>query len=168
MTGTLTSPSTLAERLAQAHLVHIDARIFALHLLADPVASPVTREIVAGLRGGRIRAQTSVMTLYQLLAELYRRGEAGRAAGLARDLTVHTGLDLVPASSDIAIQAAEVRAQLGGRPERALQVATALVGRAEIFLTTGSTLRRIAGMTVLNLEDFSPSSHPREPSAPVP
>lgn len=164
----MTSATVLPDRLLQAHLVHIDARIFALHLLADPVASPVTRELVSGMRDGRIRAQTSVMTLYQLLAELYRRGEATRAAGLARDLTVHGGLELVPASPEIAIQAAEVRAQLGGRPERAIQVATALVGRADVFLTTGSTLRRIAGMSVLNLEDFSPSSHSREPAARAP
>ena len=162
------STPPLSDRLTEAHLVHIDARIFALHLLADPAASPVTRDLVSGMREGRVRAQTSVMTLYQLLAELYRRGEAPRAAGLARDLTVHGGLEIVPASAEIAIQAAEVRAQLGGRPERAIQVATALVGRADIFLTTGSTLRRIAGMTVLNLEDFSPSSHPHEPAARAP
>ena len=152
------SVEALSEKLGEAHLVHIDARILALHLVADPEMSPLTREVMSAVREGKVRAQTSVMTLYQLLAELYRRGEASRAADLARDLTVHAGLEMVEASPEIAIQGAEVRAQLGGRPERAIQVATALVGRADIFLTTGSTLRRIAGMSVLNLDDFSPTS----------
>ncbi len=158
---------SLSERLAQAHLVHIDARVFALHLVGNPKMVALTREVISGLREGRIRGQTSVMTLYQLLAELYRQGEASRAADLARDLMVHTGLAMVPASPDIAVQAAEVRAQLGGRPERALQVATALVGRADVFLTTESGLRRIAGMSVVNLEDFSRASRPAEPAAPA-
>ena len=158
----------LSQRLAQAHLVHIDARIFALHLVGAPETLSLTREVVSGMREGRIRGQTSVMTLYQLLAELYRRGEPARAADLARDLMVHTGLAVIPASPDIAVQAAEVRAQLGGRPERALQVATALVERADVFLTTDSGLRRIAGMSVVNLEDFSPSSRLHEPAAQEP
>lgn len=164
----MTETVSISGRLAGSHLVHIDARVLAFHLLADPAMSPITREVVAGMREGRVRAQTSVMTLYQLLAELYRRGESGRAADLARDLSVHAGLELVPTTAEIAIQAAEVRAQLGGRPERALQVATALVGRADVFLTTGSTLRRIAGMSVVNLEDFSRSSSRPEPAAPAP
>jgi predicted nucleic acid-binding protein len=157
--------TSISQRLAQAHLVHIDARVFALHLVGNPKMVALTREVISGLREGRIRGQTSVMTLYQLLAELYRQGETRRAADLARDLMVHTGLAMVPASSEIAVQAAEVRAQLGGRPERALQVATALVGRADVFLTTESGLRRIAGMSVVNLEDFSRSSHPAEQDA---
>ncbi len=104
-----------------------------------------------------MRAQTSVITLYQLLAEVYRRGDSATAAALARDLTVYAGLDLISTSTEIAIQAAEVRAQLGGRPERAIQIATALVAGADIYLTQGSGLRRIAGMTVANLEDYVPS-----------
>jgi len=145
--------SSLSQRLLQAHLVHIDARVFAYHLLGNGEHAAATTAVMEGVRSGRVRAQTSVTTLYQLLAELYRRGEADRAANLARDLTVHAGLEIVPVSAEIAVQAAEVRAQLGGRPERALQVATALVSRADIFLTTESGLRRIAGMSVVNLED---------------
>ena len=148
----------LWQRLVQAHLVHIDARVFALHLLGDETHGRATRDLMIAVRQGRVRAQTSVMTLYQLLAELYRRGESGRASDLARDLTVHAGLDMVPVTPDIAIQAAEVRAQLGGRPERALQVATALASRADLFLTTESGLRRIAGMSVANLEDLRPAA----------
>ena len=162
------SAGSITDRLGRAHLVHLDARVLAFHLLGEGPLVALTREVVGAMRDGRVRAQTSVMTLYQLLAELYRRGESARASELARDLTVHGGLLMVPASPEIAIQAAEVRAQLGGRPERALQVATALVARADVFLTTESGLRRIAGMSVLNLEDFSPSSSPAAPAARAP
>jgi len=151
------STGSIAERLQRPHLVHLDARIFAVHLLGEGPFVTLTREVVTAMREGRVRAQTSVITLYQLLAEVYRRGESGRASGLARDLTVHAGLEFIATSPEIAIQAAEVRAQLGGRPERAIQIATALVSGADVYLTQGSGLRRIAGMTVANLEDYAGS-----------
>ena len=146
--------STLIDQLARATLVHIDARVLALHLIGDRLA-PETGRILTAVREGAIQTQTSTVTLYQILAEVYRRGERKLARDVARTLQVHPGLTLVPTSPEIAIQAAEVRAQLGGRPERAIQIATALVAGAEVFLTTGSGIRRIAGMTVLNVEDHA-------------
>jgi len=143
----------LEGRLAGAGLVHVDARVFALHL-SGRGPTRQTELAFSGIASGNIRAQTSSLTLYQILAEVYRRGEAAAARAVARQLRLHPRLDLVSAGPEIAIQAAEVRAQLGGRPERALQIATALVSGAEVYLTSGSGLRRIAGMQVLNVEDF--------------
>ena len=155
MTSDAGSPDALTVRLARAALVHVDARVLARHLTATgPVAQ--TDAVLAGIREGRINAQTSTLSLYQILAEMYRQGEAARARDIARTLRLYGRLALVPAGPDIAVQAAEVRARLGGRPERALQIATALVSGAEIYLTSGSGLRRIAGMQVLNVEDDAP------------
>ncbi|MGH7542274.1 MAG: type II toxin-antitoxin system VapC family toxin [Gemmatimonadota bacterium] len=144
----------LRERLEAADLVHLDGRILAFHLLGSPEYGELTHVLFDGLRSGSCRSQTSALALYQLLAEVYRRGEAELADEVAKLLTVHPALELVPAGPDVAVQAAQVRAQLGGRPERAIQIATALVAGAEIFLTEGSGLRRIVGMSVVNLEDY--------------
>ena len=143
----------LEGRLAGAGLVHVDGRVFALHLTGR---GPTRQTDIAfsGIASGSIRAQTSSLTLYQILAEVYRQGRPAAARDVARNLRLYPRLDIVSASPEIAIQAAEVRAQLGGRPERALQIATALVSGAEVYLTSGSGLRRIAGMQVLNVEDF--------------
>ena len=149
------SRDSLAKHLAGATLVHVDARVLARHLTATgPVAQ--TDVVLAGIREGHINAQTSALSLYQILVEMYRQGEAARARDIARTLRLYGRLALVPAGADIAVQAAEVRARLGGRPERALQIATALVSGAEVYLTIGSSLRRIAGMQVLNVEDYVP------------
>ena len=150
--GTLDS---LAERLARATLVHVDARVLARHLTSTGSATQ-TDTVLAGIRDGHINAQTSSLSLYQILVEAYRQGEADLAQDTARSLRLHARLELVPAGPEIAVQAAEVRARLGGRPERALQIATALVSGAEIYLTSESGLRRVAGMQVLNVEDYAP------------
>lgn len=145
--------TALEERLARAALVHLDARVLALHL----TGTGPTREadlVLSGIRDGRIKAQTSSVTLYQILVEVYRQGRPSVARDVARTMQLYPRLGMVSASPEIAVQAAEVRARLGGRPERALQIATALVSGADVYLTSGSVLRRIAGMHVLNVEDF--------------
>jgi predicted nucleic acid-binding protein len=143
----------LLDQLGDARLVHVDARVIALHLLGDSALGPLAGAVMEGLRSGSVAGQTSSLSLYQILTEVYRQGRADLAGKVAKGLEVHAGLQLVPATSEIAVQAAEVRAQLGGRPERAIQIATALVRGAEIYLTTESGIRRIVGMTVINLED---------------
>lgn len=145
----------LLDQLRDAKLVHIDARVIALHLLGDPVLGAAAAGVMNRLRDGSIEAQTSSMSLYQILVEVYREGRSELARRIARGLEIHAGLTLIPTTPEIAIQAAEVRAQLGGRPERAIQIATALVRGAEVYLTTGSGIRRIVGMTVINLEDHA-------------
>ena len=147
------NPCGLEERLTGAELVHVDARVFALHLTGGGPTRQ-TDIVFSGIASGGIRAQTSSLTLYQILAEVYRQGEPASARDVARNMRLYPRLDIVSAGPEIAIQAAEVRAQLGGRPERALQIATALVSGAEVYLTSGSGLRRVAGVHVLNVEDF--------------
>ena len=142
-------------RLEDARRVHLDARVLAYHLLGDPRYLELTRLLFAGLRSGAVRGQTSALALYQLLVEPWRRGEEERATELARHLSVVPGLDLLPVSADIAAQAAQVRARLGGTPERAIHIATALDAAADLYLTEGSGLRRVAAVSVMNLEDYA-------------
>jgi len=143
-----------AERVEEARLVHVDARVLAYHLLGREPLVDLTRLLLERVRGERVRAQSSVVSLYQLLAEPYRRGEAAAAARAARYLSAFPGLELVPVGIEIARRAAQVRARLGGSAGRSLQIATALAEEADLFLTEGSDLRRIVGMEVANLEDF--------------
>ncbi len=143
------------ERIEEALRVHVDARVLAFHLLGDERYLQLTRLLFAGLRTGAVRGQASSISLYQLLAEAYRRGQRERAAEVAKRLTVVKGLEYLPVTPEIAAQGAEVRAQLGGRVERAIQIATALSGGADLYLTESSGLRRIAGTSFLNLEDFA-------------
>lgn len=142
------------DRLEEARRVHLDPRALAAHLLAVPGQVELTRQLFEGLREGDVTGQTSALSLYQLLVDAYRQGEDGAAGDAADYLTAFRGLEIVPVSAAVARQAAEVRARLGGRSERAVQIATALDARADLYLTRDSGLRRIAGMEVLDLTDF--------------
>lgn len=143
------------ERLEDARLVHVGARPLALHLTGREGYVELTRLLLEGLEDGSVRGQTSALSLYQLLVEPHRRGreeEARRAGDL---LTAFRGLEQVAVTADLARQAAQVRARLGASTGRSVQIATALKADAELYLDHDSGLRRIAGMEVLDLEDFA-------------
>lgn len=145
----------LLETLTEAERVHIDASVLGLHLMGHPRYTPLTRMLFRLMSEEQIRVSTSAMSLYQLLVEVYRRGEPDTARTAAQLLTALPGLELIPVTPTIARQASEVRAQLGGSTERAIQIATALGDRAEIYLTQHSSFRRVAGMRVESLDLYS-------------
>lgn len=146
------------EVLDRANRVHVDASVLALHLTGNVRFTPLTRLLFEKLAEGALSGSTSALSIYQLLVEAYRRGEAETAATAERYLTTIPGLDVVDVTPAIARQASQVRAQLGGRSERAVQIATALSERAEIYLTQRSPFRRVAGMGVESLELFAGGS----------
>lgn len=150
----MSDPGRLREVLSSARRAHVDASVLALHLTGSPRFIPLTRTLFEMLAEGDLRGSTSALTIYQLLVEAYRRGEAETAATAERYLTTVPGLDVVDVTPAIARQASQVRAQLGGSPERAIQIATALSEGAHVYLTQRSAFRRLAGMSVESLELF--------------
>ena len=58
---------------------------------------------------------------------------------------------------------AQVRAQIGGRVERSVQLATALSEGADLFLAQRSSLRRVAGMAVESLDALHPAETVESP-----
>jgi len=142
----------------QQQLVHLDAGVLALHLAGVGAALPLTRALFRLMEGGDVRAQTSALTLYQLLMESYRRGEEATADRIEQLIGAVPGLRVVPLDGRVARQAAQVRARIGGRIERSVQLASALSEGADLFLTRHSSLRRIAGMSIESLAALVPGS----------
>lgn len=142
------------ERVRGVGLVHVDARPLAYHLLGREPEVVLTRVLFTAVRQEEVSAQSSAVSLYQLLAEPYRRGLADVASEAEKLLTGLRGLELVPLSPSLAGQAARVRARLGTDAPASAQIATAVDEEAELFLTDGSSLRRVAGVRVENLGDY--------------
>lgn len=163
----MSSHSRFVSQLSEAGRVHIDAGVLALHLLGDPSYLDLTRLLFSSLRTGACTAQTSVISIFQIGVEPFRRGQDVLALKACTHISALPGLEIVPVSGVIATQAAQVRAQLGGRTERAIQIATALVSDANAYLTQHSGLRRIAGMSILSLDSFlgkAPEAADRPPA----
>ena len=144
------------ELLEDHDLVHLDASVLALHAAGVPRALPFTRSLFRVMEAGEVVGQTSALSLYQLLVESYRRGEDSTAARIEQLIGTIPGLRVIPLDGRIARQAAQVRAQIGGRIERSVQLATALSEGADLFLAQRSSLRRVAGMAIESLDALQP------------
>lgn len=136
-------------------LVHLDASVLALHTAGIPGSLPLTRTLFRLMEAGEVAAQTSALSLYQLLMESYRRGEETTADRVERLIGALPGLEVIPLDGRIARQAAQVRARIGGSLERSVQLATALSEDADLFLTRHSSLRRVAGMGIESLDAYA-------------
>lgn len=141
-------------RVEEADRVHLDARILAYHLLGAEPEVTLTRLLFSAIQEEAVAAQSSAVSLYQLLAEPYRRGEAEVAEEAEKLLTGLRGLELIPLTPSLAGQAARVRARLGTDATTSAHIATAVTEEADLFLTDGSGLRRVAGVRVENLRDY--------------
>jgi len=150
----VTETSSFRRALSDAGIIYLDAGVLALHLAGDARYLPLTRSLLGGLREGEYSGFTSAVTLYQLLVEPYRSGHDSVAEKTEMLLAAIPGLEVVPVSATIARQAAQVKAQIGGSLTRAIQIATALAGDSEIYVTQRSSLRRIAGLSVAQLDSY--------------
>jgi len=156
----------LRKALADAGVVYIDAAVLALHLAAEPRYLPLTRVILGGLRDGEFEARTSAVSMYQLLVEPYRSGHESTAERVEMLLSALPRLEIVPLSGEIAGQAAQVKAQLGGSLTRAIHIATGLAGDSELFVTQRSALRRIAGLGIEQLDAYTGTTRTESESSP--
>lgn len=151
----MSSRAAFHRHIEDARKIHLDPFVIAYHLIGRSPGVELTRLLFTSIRAGRVRAQTSALSIYQLLTEAYREGEDELAERALRYLTGHPGLEIVPVTAAVSRQAAEVQAQLGGTPERSIQVATALLGGAKAYVAHKTVLRRIAGMEIISLDDFA-------------
>jgi predicted nucleic acid-binding protein len=129
--------------------------VIGYHLIALPPFVELTRLLFAGLRSGKLRAQTSAISFYQLLTEPYRRGREDLALRAYKYVSGQRGLEIVPVTGAVARQAAEVQASVGGSHERSIQIATALDRGVRAYVTDKTALRRVAGMEVISLGDYT-------------
>lgn len=150
----MSDATALRKALNEAGVVYVDAGVLALHLAGDPSYVPLTRIVLGGLRDGEFTGFTSSISLYQLLVEPYRSGHEKVAKQVEILMAALPGLEMVPVSGTISRQAAQVMAQIGGSLTRAIQIATALSGDSEIYVTQRSALRRIAGLSVAQLDAY--------------
>lgn len=145
--------AALREDLADAGRVHLDPTVLARHLRGRPPHTELTAALFEVAADGGPALQTSSFSVFQLMAEPYRRGEAELAERAATYLSAGP-VELVVVSEDVALRAAEVRARLGFGAGRCVQIATALETGADLYVVESSTLRRIAEVRILDLEAY--------------
>lgn len=118
------------------------------------------RVVFGAVEAARIRVITSVITLTECLNKPLAAGDTG----LIRDYTLlceaTTGIRLRDVDSQIAYEAARLRAVHRLRTPDALHLATALSTGCDAFLTNDFALQRVTDLPVLVLDalDLDPTA----------
>ena len=87
--------------------------------------------------------ETSTLTFLEVLVQPYRMGDDEKRAALSALLASFPGVTWTALDLPVADRAAALRARYRLRTPDAIQLATALQARADVFLTNDRDLRRV-------------------------
>lgn len=144
----------VAQVLAGHKRVGLDTICFIYHLSRHPEYVAVTDELFRLIESGRVNAVTSSLALVEILTRPKQLGHHAAVESYRVALATFPHLEL--RRSDIAIteQAADLRARYHLSTPEAIQLATALVDGADVFIGNSPALRAVAEIRVLLLEDL--------------
>jgi len=148
--------ANIEQQLTGHRVVGLDTSIFIYHLEAHTRYQPLTSIILGAVQEGQLQGITSTVTLMELTVRPWQLAQAQVARQYEILLVNFPNLTLCDVNRDVARKAAQLRASDKLRPADALQVATALVYGATLFITNDKQLKRLGSyvaVTVLN--DFS-------------
>jgi predicted nucleic acid-binding protein len=145
----------LRQQLARHPLIGLDTSIFIYHLEANQPYLPMTQQILQSVELGQCRGVVSTATLMELTVHPWRINRPDIAKQYEVLLSNFPNLSLVEVNREIARRAAQLRAIYNVRAADALQVATAIVSKATVWVSNDQKLKRLGPeIEVVILEDF--------------
>lgn len=131
------------EAIAQFPTLGLDTCIFIYHLEQHPRYQPLTQVLLQTIESGECQAIASVLSVMELAVRPWQLDRPDIALDYARILEEFPNLGVADVTTQIAQEAARLRAQYQLRSPDALQVATAIVHRTSAFVTNDRGLLRI-------------------------
>jgi predicted nucleic acid-binding protein len=145
----------LIDDIPEGALVGLDSMIWIYEVESDPVFGPVVRPFFQQrLSTGRNRAGSSLLLLGELLVRPLAQGRTDLVNRFRAAIIPSPGFLVWEATRDVVEQAAALRVKYRLKMLDALHVASAVVNRADFFLTNDEGLRRVNEVKVLILADY--------------
>lgn len=147
--------ASLPQRLAAHQLIGLDTSIFIYHFEANQKYLPLTRSILKLVESGQSQGVISTLVVMELTVHPWRIDRGDIARQYEALLINFPNLKLVDVSREVARQAAQLRAKYNLRPADALQVGTAIISGATLWVSNDKALKRLEpAIEVIVLEDF--------------
>jgi predicted nucleic acid-binding protein len=147
--------------IPEGALVALDSMIWIYEVESDPVFGPVVRPFFRDrLGGGRNRAGSSILALGELLVRPLTQGRADLVQKFRAAMTPSPDFFAWDATREVVERAAELRAKYRLKMMDALHVASAVVNRADLFLSNDDALVRVTEIKVLILKRYLPGTAP--------
>lgn len=114
---------------------------------------PLVRPVIEAVSLGEKRGVCSYVTLLEILIKPFRRSRPDLANRYRETLLDQPHFEMLALERSVADEAARIRASHDFRVPDAIHLATALLGRADVFLTNDRRLRAFREVPVVVLEN---------------
>jgi predicted nucleic acid-binding protein len=121
------------------------------HAEFAPRIAPIVQEIDSGRR----RGISSVISLLEILVKPIQQGRADLVASYRRRLLGQPNFRVLDVGAAIAERAAEIRSVHRFKTPDAIQLATAELARADVFITNDRDLARFADVPVVLVSELA-------------
>ncbi len=134
--------------------VGLDTPVFIYHAEGNKKYSVLANLVFAWIEAPGHRANTSTVTMMELLVQPYRLADPERVDRLYSLFSTYPHLEWVAPTLAIADRAARLQAEHRLTPPDALQAATAMDRRASGFITDDVSFRNLPDLEVVILDDL--------------
>lgn len=141
-------------RLLKGKVVFFDTTPLIYFMEKNPRYSEVVKPVIELLDSGLAQGLTSTITLLEVLVLPLREGNKKLAEKYKAILLSSNGLETCEISNAISEKAATLRARYGIKTPDSIQLATAIVRKADYFLTNDLDLKRVKEIKIAVLEDY--------------
>jgi len=132
--------------------IGLDTNVLIYYIEEHPIYLKKIEPLIEKIAYGKATGITSYVTLLELLVKPIREG---RSDLVDQYKTILTGqLEMVPMDEAVSIKAAELRAKYGIRTPDAIQLASVIHKKGDVFITNDRGLKDVKEIKVLILEDI--------------
>ncbi len=135
-------------------VVGLDTMVFIYHFEENQIYSPLTFSIFENLEKANFNAVTSILTLLEILVKPKRENNSLLTERYKLLFENFPNLQVKTLSENIADIASTLRANYNINTPDAIQIATSLEAKADIFITNDATLKKISEIKVLLLSEM--------------
>jgi predicted nucleic acid-binding protein len=134
--------------------IGLDTMVFIYHFEENRVYSPLTFSIFESLEKGNFNGITSILTLLEILVKPKRENNLILTERYKILFETFPNLQVKTLNENIADIASSLRANYNINTPDAIQIATSLEAKADIFITNDKTLKKIIEIKVMLLSEM--------------
>jgi len=135
-------------------VVGLDTMVFIYHFEENQPYSPLTFSIFESLEKGNFNGITSILTLLEILVKPKKENNLLLTERYKLLFETFPNLQVKEINENIADIASSLRANYNINTPDAIQIATSLEVKADIFITNDVTLKKISEIKVLLLSEM--------------
>jgi len=132
--------------------IGLDTNVLIYYIEEHPVFMKKIEFFINKIEDGEAIGITSYVTLLELLVKPIREGRLDLVNQYRTILSAR--LEMVPLDETISLKAAGLRAKYGFRTPDAIQLASVIHKKGDVFITNDKGLKNIKEIKVLSMEDI--------------